>query len=183
MTIEQEAAIRAQLAELTDENRAEGDLTLRDALLGAVKMLPSDFEPFGERKQQGSKPWDGWCSLGCAHFAALGRGLGWLGQGLGPEWGVCANPASPRFGLLTFHQQGCPQYEHEPTPPDLRPGEWVAWEAEGTVDHIPGPDAEGVRVRAQGQPIWVSRWQCRRLEAPLHARVVLPAREGHKDEG
>lgn len=27
------------------------------------------------------------------------------------DWGVCANAASPRVGLLTFEHQGCPQYE------------------------------------------------------------------------
>jgi hypothetical protein len=47
------------------------------------------------------------------------------------DWGVCANPASPRVGLLTFEHQGCPQYEMdsqeeevnlvESTPPEPSP--------------------------------------------------------------
>jgi hypothetical protein len=29
----------------------------------------------------------------------------------GLDWGVCANPVSPRVGLLTFEHQGCEQFE------------------------------------------------------------------------
>lgn len=37
-----------------------------------------------------------------------------LGGQLGQDWGICANPESPRAGLLTFEHQGCPQYEANP---------------------------------------------------------------------
>jgi hypothetical protein len=40
------------------------------------------------------------------------------------DWGVCANPASPRLGLLTFEHQGCPQFEEEDSehsPPEVEP--------------------------------------------------------------
>ncbi|NJL56120.1 hypothetical protein HC928_13770 [bacterium] len=30
---------------------------------------------------------------------------------LGMDWGVCANPASPRASLLTFEHQGCQAFE------------------------------------------------------------------------
>jgi len=36
---------------------------------------------------------------------------------LGSDWGICANPKSPRAGLLTFEHQGCPQFR------ELSPGQ------------------------------------------------------------
>ena len=65
------------------------------------KHLPTDFEPYGQRKRTGDD-----CSCGCRHFLTLpGR--------LGEDWGVCTNPDSPRAGLLTFEHQGCPNVERE----------------------------------------------------------------------
>ena len=29
------------------------------------------------------------------------------------DWDVCANPKSPRVGLLTFEHQGCMEFEEE----------------------------------------------------------------------
>src|SRR5574342_463058 len=53
------------------------------------RHLPSDFQPYEERERDGPD-----CSSGCIHFLKLpGK--------LGLDWGVCANPASPRAGLLT----------------------------------------------------------------------------------
>jgi hypothetical protein len=74
--------------------------------------LPSDFEPYGERDRGDQFGPD--CSCGCKWFAPLeGK--------LSTDWGVCANAASPRAGLLTFEHQGCWQYE--PGPEELQRGE------------------------------------------------------------
>jgi hypothetical protein len=66
----------------------------------AVK-LPTDFEPYGQRKRESV----GDCSCSCRRFLPL--------VAMPLDWGVCANPASPRVGLLTFEHQGCPQFEQE----------------------------------------------------------------------
>jgi len=71
-------------------------------LLSIMKRLPSDFEPYGDRSRD--TDWGPDCSCGCKHYLTLeGK--------LGADWGVCANPASPRVGLLTFEHQGCREYE------------------------------------------------------------------------
>lgn len=76
---------------------------LHDLLWTLCRKLPSDFTPYGERDRATAEP-SADCSCGCRHFIPLaGR--------LGNDWGVCANPASPRGGLLTFEHQGCPEFE------------------------------------------------------------------------
>jgi Protein of unknown function (DUF2384) len=74
-------------------------------LLRIVKRLPSDFEPYGERARPEITDSD--CSCGCRWFLPLAGALG-------RDWGVCANPRSPRGGLLTFEHQGCREFEAEP---------------------------------------------------------------------
>jgi hypothetical protein len=74
--------------------------SLRDHLHSICRNLPSDFEPYGKRERNGEPD----CSVGCKHFLKLPGKLGY-------DWGVCANPASPRAGLLTFEHQGCEQFE------------------------------------------------------------------------
>jgi hypothetical protein len=66
-------------------------------------MLPTDFEPYGRRSRQIGGP-D--CSCGCAWYHTL---IGAARR----DWGICANPSSPRCGLLTFEHQGCEQFEEE----------------------------------------------------------------------
>jgi len=72
---------------------------LHGHLLKLVQRLPSDFEPYGRRKRNGSD-----CSCGCKHFLPLAGKLGM-------DWGVCANSRSHRGGLLTFEHQGCAGFE------------------------------------------------------------------------
>ena len=79
---------------------------IHDQLLAFVKKLPSDFEPFGERSREAD--WGPDCSCACKHFLKLRGSLGY-------DWGVCANPKSPRAGLLTFEHQGCKGFEDERT--------------------------------------------------------------------
>src|SRR5450755_1466780 len=67
-----------------------------------VTQLPTDFEPYGQVKRATPD-----CSSGCRWYHVL---AGRLGQG----WGVCANPRSPRSGLLTFEHQGCLEFEEDP---------------------------------------------------------------------
>lgn len=74
---------------------------LHDLLYAQVICLTTDFKPYGLRERVGSD-----CSCECKHFAAL-EGT------MGNDWGVCLNPKSPRFALLTFEHQGCPEYEGE----------------------------------------------------------------------
>jgi hypothetical protein len=74
-----------------------------EALWAVAKKLPTDFEPYGERKRSdGTIHAD--CSGNCRWFHVL---AGMRGQ----DWGVCANPNSARAGLLTFEHMGCPEYE------------------------------------------------------------------------
>jgi len=75
---------------------------INNQLFTTVKQLPSDFEPFGERSRE--TDWGPDCSCGCKHFLKLRGSLGY-------DWGVCANPKSPRAGLLTFEHQGCKKFE------------------------------------------------------------------------
>lgn len=74
---------------------------MHDHLWTLCRKLPSDFAPYGERDRDTAD-----CSCGCRHFIPL------AGE-LGNDWGICANPKSPRAGLLTFEHQGCPQFESE----------------------------------------------------------------------
>ncbi len=74
---------------------------VHDLLHTVCRHLPTDFEPFGKRRPSGPD-----CSFGCRHFLKLPGQLGY-------DWGVCANPRSPRSGLLTFEHQGCEFFEME----------------------------------------------------------------------
>jgi len=76
-------------------------MTLHESLLQIMVRLPSDFEPYGSRERD-----SGDCSCGCKFFATL------EGE-LGCDWGVCINTSGPRFGLLTFEHQGCPEFKSE----------------------------------------------------------------------
>jgi len=80
---------------------------LHELFFAVVKMLPTDFEPYGQRNRMNA---DGViesdCSCNCKHFHVL--------QEMPLDWGVCTNHQSPRCGLLTFEHQGCPQYERNP---------------------------------------------------------------------
>jgi hypothetical protein len=70
-----------------------------------VRKLPSDFQPYGRRdrynKHKHGNDCD--CSCGCRFY------LQFEGE-LGQDWGVCANPRSPRRGLLTFEHMGCKKF-------------------------------------------------------------------------
>jgi hypothetical protein len=72
---------------------------MRDKLLKVVRMLETDYEPYGKAERDGPD-----CSSGCRHFVKLAGDSG-------NDWGVCANPDSPRAGLLTFEHQGCAAFE------------------------------------------------------------------------
>ena len=74
-----------------------------EALWAVAKKLPTDFEPYGKRRR-GDGTIHSDCSGNCRWFHVL---AGMRGQ----DWGICANPKSPRAGLLTFEHMGCPEYE------------------------------------------------------------------------
>ena len=73
-----------------------------EELWEACRKLPSDWEPHGKRKWLGRHEDRPDCST-CRWFAELFHAR--------PDWGSCANPESPRAGLLTYREQGC--WEHE----------------------------------------------------------------------
>ena len=84
------------------ELRVEPGFQTHEHLLQIVKALPTDVEPWGKTEVGAF----GDCSCGCRWYHTLaGR--------LGSDWGICANAASPRSGLLTFEHQGCPQFERD----------------------------------------------------------------------
>jgi hypothetical protein len=64
--------------------------------------LPTDYEPYGQMKSESFVD----CSSSCLWFHPLVT--------IPHDWGVCANAASPRAGLLTFEHQGCPHFEEDP---------------------------------------------------------------------
>jgi hypothetical protein len=72
-----------------------------DHLWAIVIRRPTDFEPYGFRIRDGAD-----CSCGRKWFLPL--------ECMPYDWGVCANPGSPRCGLLTFEHMGCPQFEAQP---------------------------------------------------------------------
>ncbi len=74
-----------------------------EQLWDACRNLPSDWEPFGKRRWLGPPQERPDCTT-CCWLTELFRT--WS------DWGVCANPGSPRAGLLTFREQGC--WQHEP---------------------------------------------------------------------
>ena len=71
---------------------------MTDPLWSVLKRLPSDYSDYGgevERWADSDKDYPD-CSSGCRHWRELDA-----------DWGVCANPDSPRAGLLTWeHQAG-----------------------------------------------------------------------------
>jgi hypothetical protein len=85
------------------ELRVTPGFQLHEHLLQITKALPTDVVPWGQT-EVGTY---GDCSCGCKWYHVLaGR--------LGSDWGICANPVSPRSGLLTFEHQGCPEFERDP---------------------------------------------------------------------
>ena len=79
-------------------------MATHEELWRIAQKLPSDFEPYGNRDRDADGGPD--CSCGCRHFVTLAGKLG-------NDWGVCANPKSPRAGLLTFEHMGCKEFEEE----------------------------------------------------------------------
>lgn len=77
-----------------------GDKVSHRHLWAVVTIRPSDFEPYGFRKREGEAD----CSCGCKWFLPLGDRYRY-------DWGICANPISPRVGLLTYEHMGCPFFE------------------------------------------------------------------------
>jgi hypothetical protein len=97
-------------------------------LLKIMKTLRADFTPWGERDRDKCECWAD-CSCGCLWFHTLaGRA--------GHDWGICANPDSPRVGLLTFEHQGCPAFEKDARHEYLesRAGQKARWEYE-MIEH------------------------------------------------
>jgi hypothetical protein len=81
-----------------------------EQLWQVCRKLLSDFEPYGQRTWEGKRQDQPDCS-GCRWFQPLLR-YGVL------NWGACANPDSPRAGLLTFWEQGCESFEEAVEPTD-----------------------------------------------------------------
>jgi hypothetical protein len=93
----------------TDEPRPR---TLSERLRRACQHRPGDYRPWGDVERGGRGGWHPDCSSGCRHYLAL-EDVG--DERLSADWGVCINPKSHRYGLLTFEHQGCPAFEAEET--------------------------------------------------------------------
>ena len=81
--------------------RVPAHISLHDLLHLVCVHRPTDFAPYGIRQRDAAD-----CSCGCKHYIPLA-------DALGADWGVCANPRSPRAGLLTFEHQGCEFFEYD----------------------------------------------------------------------
>ena len=81
--------------------RVPANIRQHDLLHLVCIHRPTDFVPYGIRQREAAD-----CSCGCRHFMTLAGDLG-------ADWGVCANPRSPRTGLLTFEHQGCEFFEYD----------------------------------------------------------------------
>ena len=81
--------------------RVPANIRQHDLLHLVCIHRPTDFAPYGIRQREAAD-----CSCGCKHFMTLAGDLG-------ADWGVCANPRSPRAGLLTFEHQGCEFFEYD----------------------------------------------------------------------
>jgi hypothetical protein len=92
-----------------------GSLDSRHASLqAACRILPTDYTEYGGDAVRWELPEDGDpdCSCGCRWFVPLHDPA--HGGGPDGDWGVCANAASPRCGLLTWeHQAGRGCFESE----------------------------------------------------------------------
>jgi hypothetical protein len=74
-----------------------------EELWEACRILPSDWEPHGQRRWHGRREARPDCDT-CRWFVGLLR--------TSPDWGVCASLESERGWLLTHREQGC--WQHEP---------------------------------------------------------------------
>ena len=81
--------------------RVPAHISLHDLLHLVCVHRPTDFAPYGIRQRDAAD-----CSCGCKHYMPLAGALG-------ADWGMCANPRSPRAGLLTFEHQGCEFFEYD----------------------------------------------------------------------
>lgn len=90
-----------QAAQTESDIHIPPGLSLHNQLHLVCIGRPTDFAPYGIRLRNTAD-----CSCGCRHYVLL--------EGKeGADWGVCANPRSPRAGLLTFEHQGCEFFESE----------------------------------------------------------------------
>jgi hypothetical protein len=94
---------RLSKRQVADEVHVMPGYQTHEPLFQIAKMLPTDYQPYGQMDRENFAD----CSCGCRWYHKL---AGTRGQ----DWGACANPRSPRSGLLTFEHQGCPQFEEDP---------------------------------------------------------------------
>lgn len=81
-----------------------------DELWEMCTRLPGDYEGYGEtpreREVNEERQWGADCSSACLYYHMI--------EGIrGFDWGLCANPKSHRYGLLTFEHQGCWEFVYD----------------------------------------------------------------------
>lgn len=98
------ARARSKLEEAVIAGNGKSALHWR-LLAEVVGLDPRDWDGYGllDRWAEHYEGSSGDCSSGCRFYVPLDGELG-------PDWGVCTNPASHRAGKLTFEHQGCPQF-------------------------------------------------------------------------
>jgi hypothetical protein len=69
-----------------------------------VTRMPTDFAPWGERMPISDGRIQPECSDNCRFFNRLAGSAGL-------DWGVCLSQQSPRSGMLTYKEFGCPNFE------------------------------------------------------------------------
>jgi hypothetical protein len=78
---------------------------VKDDIWRVVKILPTDYVEYGgsiKRWEHDDRTYPD-CSVGCKYFQDILFNNG----DISGDWGVCWNPSSPRYGLLTWeHQAG-----------------------------------------------------------------------------
>ena len=87
---------------------------MKDDIWKVVKILPTDYSDYGGEIERWKNNNDSYpdCSSGCRYWRPL---YSEYHRGPDDDWGVCANPESPRAGLLTWeHQAGHDCWECEP---------------------------------------------------------------------
>lgn len=93
-----------------------GWMTEKGGLWQVVPLLPSDYTDYGGQVKRWSDPEKAYpdCST-CKWFVSLSPEDAREGLHVSHDFGVCANPVSPRAGLLTWEHMA---------------GEGCGWEAE-----------------------------------------------------
>lgn len=93
--------IPSKLSSITKRRqKLSGNNRHSEHIASMCKILPEDYAPFGSVPRGDNKN----CSRCSYKYGLESKGNEKLYQ----DWGICGNPHSHRFGLITHENQGCP---------------------------------------------------------------------------